>query len=200
MHGRTLYQTKQYFGSNPETIQPPNITSPRFARSAVSRVGRPITSGTSLGGPPLGIGKTSIGEKVKTSPTAHVAYDGPRSRPPNLMKSTQLAIRKGKLTNRKASNQKNDEDSRIRANVRILIAFVTLEDRRENTILRSIIYSCSGIVVDKSPLRSSSRSGLPLCYRISSAEFSPMALKSTTRGEQTAGACVNAYTRVLNAI
>jgi hypothetical protein len=51
-----------------------------------------------------------------------------------------------------------------------------------------------------SPLRSSSRSALPLCYRISSAKFSPMALKSTTRGEETAQARVNAYTRGLNAI
>jgi hypothetical protein len=57
---------------------------------------------------------------------AHVANDKRRSWPPNLIKSTQLAIKKGKLTNRNASNQKNDEDSRIRANARVLNLLATL--------------------------------------------------------------------------
>jgi hypothetical protein len=93
----------------------------------------------SLGGPPFGIGKTSIGEKVRASATAHAVNDGRRSRVPNLIKRTQLAMRNGKLTNRTASNQKNDADTRIRANARVLNVFATLEDCKENTILRSII-------------------------------------------------------------
>jgi hypothetical protein len=61
-----------------------------------------------------------------------------RSFPPTLTKSTQLAIKKGKLTNRNASNQKEDEDSRRKANPRNLIGFATVEDRREHANLRSI--------------------------------------------------------------
>ena len=109
----------------PKPDIPPNITSPRFARATVSGRGKPITNGTSLGGPPFGIGKTSIGERVKASHTAHVAKDRRRPLPPTLTKSTQLAIKKGKLTNRNASNQKKDEDSRRRANPTNLIAFAT---------------------------------------------------------------------------
>jgi hypothetical protein len=45
---------------------------PRFARSRVSRRGKPISNGTSLGAPPLGIGKMSIGEKHSMSEITHV--------------------------------------------------------------------------------------------------------------------------------
>jgi hypothetical protein len=58
----------------------------------------------------------SIGEKERTGATADAANDGRRSKVPDLMKSrphlmksTQPAIKKGKLTNRKGSNQKQDE-------------------------------------------------------------------------------------------
>jgi hypothetical protein len=124
-------------------MQPPSITSPRFARSTVSRRGKPITKGTSRGGPPLGIGRTSIGEKVRTSQNAHVAKDGEISLSPTLTKRTQLAIKKGKLRNLSASNQKKDEDSRRRANPTNLIAFTTSEDRSGNAILRPNICRCS---------------------------------------------------------
>jgi hypothetical protein len=49
------------------------------------------------------------------SHTAHVTNDRRRSVLPTLRKSTQLAIKRDKLTNRNASKQKNDEDSRRRA-------------------------------------------------------------------------------------
>src|SRR5580700_7483723 len=88
------------------------ISLPRVLRVRRFRVGKPITNGTSLGSPPFGIGKTSIGERVKASQTAHVANDTRRRWPSSLTKSTQLAIKKGKQTNRNASNQKKDEDSR----------------------------------------------------------------------------------------
>ena len=58
----------------------------------------------------------SIGQKEGSRATADATNDGRRSKVPDLMKSrpylmksTQLAIKKGKLTNRKASNQKKDE-------------------------------------------------------------------------------------------
>src|SRR5215472_13222161 len=126
---RYIYQTKRYFGSNPEAIQPPKITSPRFARSTVPRLGKPITNGTSLGGPPLGIGKISIGEKVKASHTAHVARKGRRSLLPTFTKRTQLAIKTGKLRNRNAITQKKDEETRRNGRPKSLSAFATLEDR-----------------------------------------------------------------------
>jgi hypothetical protein len=125
-------------------MHPPNITAPRVERSAVSRVGRPITSGTSLGGPAFEIGKTSIGERVKASQTAHVANERRRSLPPAFTKSTQLEIKKGKLTNRNASNQKEDEDSRRTAIPMNLIAFATLEDRGGKRDLAINICRCSG--------------------------------------------------------
>jgi hypothetical protein len=112
-------------GSNPETIQPPNITSPRFARSTVSGRGKPITNGTSLGGPPFGIGKTSIGEKLRAIQIAHAAKDRRMSLPPDFTNITQPAIKNGKLTNRKAGNQKRYEASR-KNNPRILASLVTL--------------------------------------------------------------------------
>jgi len=79
-----------------------------------------------------------FGEKESASETTHVTNDGRKSLPPKLMKSTQLAIKKGKLANRNASNQKQDEHSRRRANPRSLTAFATVEDRVGNAILRSI--------------------------------------------------------------
>ena len=88
-------------------MQPRSITSPRFARSTVSRRGKPITKGTSRGGPPLG--RTSISEKGRASQNAHVAKDGRMSL--SSTKRTQLAIKKGKLRNLSASSQKKNEDS-----------------------------------------------------------------------------------------
>src|SRR5215475_579515 len=93
-------------------MHPPKITSPRFARSTVSGPGRPITSGTSRGGPPFGIGKTSIGEKLNASQTAHAVNDGRSSVNPNLRKNTQARISSGRLTNRRATNQKQLETRR----------------------------------------------------------------------------------------
>jgi hypothetical protein len=60
-----------------------------------------------------------------------------------LMKSTQLAIKKGKLMKRNASKQKQEEDRRRKPNPITLTAFATLavatlEDRGGNAILRSI--------------------------------------------------------------
>jgi hypothetical protein len=76
-----------------------------------------------------------MGEKVKASQTTHVTHDTRRFLSANLTKSTQLAIKKGKLTNRNAANQKKDEDSKSRANPKILNTFATLEERKESTIL-----------------------------------------------------------------
>ena len=47
------------------------------------------------------------------------------------MKSTQLAIKKGKLRNRNASSQKKDEDSRRRIAPTALSALATPEDVAE---------------------------------------------------------------------
>ena len=87
----------------------------------------------------------SIGEKERSRATAHTTNDGRRSRVPDLMKSrpylmqsTQLAIKKGRLTNRKASKQKQDEESNRRPSPTVLIACTTFEDRVGEAILRSI--------------------------------------------------------------
>jgi len=81
----------------------------------------------------------SIGEKESASETAHVTIEERKSLPPGLMKSTQLNIRNGKLTNRNASNQKQDEDSRSRATAKVLTILATLEDLGTHAILRSFL-------------------------------------------------------------
>src|SRR5207245_2318667 len=112
-----IYKTNKYFGSKPETIHPPKNTSPRCARSAVSRVGNPITNGTSLGLPPFGIGSMSIGKNVNGSQIAIAINDGRMVVRPYLRKSTHAAIKNGRLTNRYAPTQKRVATSRTRRTI-----------------------------------------------------------------------------------
>ena len=76
-----------------------------------------MTSGTSLGCPPFGMGNTSIGEKHKRRQTAQIASDARRSRLPDLKKNAHVATRKGNAMNRNArKNQKNVDSKRASPN------------------------------------------------------------------------------------
>ena len=78
----------------------------------------------------------SIGEKESASQAADVKTEKRRSVRPNFTRNTQLAIKNGELTNRKASNQKKHKDSSRGANARILRVFATPKDRVETAMLR----------------------------------------------------------------
>jgi len=71
-----------------------------------------MTSGTSLGDPPFGMGRTSIGEKVSTSQTVQVINDGRILLRPYLRKNSHATIKNGRLTNRNASSEKKVDTRR----------------------------------------------------------------------------------------
>lgn len=70
-----------------------------------------------------------MGEKHSVSEITHVTNGERTSLPRNLMKSIQLAIKNGKLTNRNAINQKQDKHIRRTVRQTILAPFTILQDR-----------------------------------------------------------------------
>lgn len=97
-------------------MQPPKMTSPRLARSTVSGLGNPMTSGTNLGGHLLWIGITSTGENVRTKNPISPNIAG-RMVCLALKKKIHAATRGGTLTNLHASPiQKSVENTSNAAN------------------------------------------------------------------------------------